>query len=522
MSNPVQGYNTYIGARYVPIFDGEWDGSKMYEPLMIVTYQGNSYTSRTYVPVGVPVTNETYWANTGNYNAQIEAYREEVIRYRKDVIGKTDSWLAGKNIVAYGDSTMSIADSYISQLADIYEVNIQNRSISGTKMSGGAANSGYQMIATASDLGTFDYVLLGYGTNDWQSSAPIIFNYSVNSFEWAYEETVKKILAENSIPVLITPFYSYRPDFKAIDLRLYAECIEDIANKYHVPCINFYNNSGCNELNYTDLLRNDSGGIYVHETVEFGKKLADMIYEFSPYSSTRNVKWSELWSLYNTPTKFMSPSEALDHGVPNSYISGPILLGPGEYRTQYQVTISGSDVLRISGYAEDTLTLKIEGSGNMTIGNVNLPKGIFDFFYKAPSSSIGNIIIVNNHTKNICLSNFSIKTDAHNRNNYQFFSYPLQVEMKPGISVYNGWYFYIAMNQWFSYAPSCRFTVTTEIAEGNSIFGFQSNVNARGVISCLMHQGDGLTIPIYFLNDNCICLAKIPPGTYYFPSTVFC
>lgn len=68
----------YIGARYVPIFDGEWDNTKAYDPLIIVSYQGNSYTSRTYVPVGANISNTAYWALTGNYNAQVEAYRQEV------------------------------------------------------------------------------------------------------------------------------------------------------------------------------------------------------------------------------------------------------------------------------------------------------------------------------------------------------------------------------------------------------------------------------------------------------------
>ena len=68
----------YIGARYVPIIDGDWDITKEYEPLVIVMYQGNSYTSRTFVPANTPITDETYWALTGNYNAQVEAYREEV------------------------------------------------------------------------------------------------------------------------------------------------------------------------------------------------------------------------------------------------------------------------------------------------------------------------------------------------------------------------------------------------------------------------------------------------------------
>lgn len=75
----------YKGMRYVPIFDGDWDNSKDYDPLTIVSYQGNSYTSRTFVPAGTDISNETYWALTGNYNAQVEAYRQEVENLSYDV-----------------------------------------------------------------------------------------------------------------------------------------------------------------------------------------------------------------------------------------------------------------------------------------------------------------------------------------------------------------------------------------------------------------------------------------------------
>lgn len=70
----------YIGSRYVPIFADpiEWDKSVTYEPLTIVLHQGSSYTSRQYVPSGVDITDDTYWALTGNYNAQVEQYRREV------------------------------------------------------------------------------------------------------------------------------------------------------------------------------------------------------------------------------------------------------------------------------------------------------------------------------------------------------------------------------------------------------------------------------------------------------------
>lgn len=68
----------YVGARYVPIVVGEWDSTRTYEPLMVVTHQGNSYTSRQYVPAGIEITNEGYWVLSANYNAQIDAYRNEL------------------------------------------------------------------------------------------------------------------------------------------------------------------------------------------------------------------------------------------------------------------------------------------------------------------------------------------------------------------------------------------------------------------------------------------------------------
>lgn len=81
------GHRQYIGARYVPIFGRkdeetiEWDNSAPYEPLTIVLHQGDSYTSRQYVPTGVDITNNAFWALTGNYNAQIEAYRQQVEQF---------------------------------------------------------------------------------------------------------------------------------------------------------------------------------------------------------------------------------------------------------------------------------------------------------------------------------------------------------------------------------------------------------------------------------------------------------
>lgn len=91
--NGVQVERQYIGARYVPkFFQGvngspEWVAGLAYEALTIVTYLGNSFTSKVPVPAGIgnPANNPTYWVNTGNYNAQVDAYREEVAGVKTEV-----------------------------------------------------------------------------------------------------------------------------------------------------------------------------------------------------------------------------------------------------------------------------------------------------------------------------------------------------------------------------------------------------------------------------------------------------
>lgn len=86
----------YIGARYVPkFFSGEggsteWINTVQYEPLTIVTYLGNSYTSKKPVPVGIDISNTEYWASTGLWNSQVEQYREEVEAYKETVDDLSD------------------------------------------------------------------------------------------------------------------------------------------------------------------------------------------------------------------------------------------------------------------------------------------------------------------------------------------------------------------------------------------------------------------------------------------------
>lgn len=86
---PGCGPSQYVGARYVPKFADpiEWDIERGYESLTIVTHNGQSYTSKCPVPPGIEITNSRYWALTGDYNAQVEEYKEQVKDLSAQVTG---------------------------------------------------------------------------------------------------------------------------------------------------------------------------------------------------------------------------------------------------------------------------------------------------------------------------------------------------------------------------------------------------------------------------------------------------
>lgn len=74
----------YVGARYVPKIVGEWNKALQYEALSVVTYMGNSFTSKVPVPANVEINNTDYWVNTANYNAQVAEYKQKVEKEIED------------------------------------------------------------------------------------------------------------------------------------------------------------------------------------------------------------------------------------------------------------------------------------------------------------------------------------------------------------------------------------------------------------------------------------------------------
>lgn len=87
----------YIGARYVPKFfenpngSNDWIEGIAYEPLTVVTYLNNSFTSKKPVPVGINILNTEYWVNTGNYNAQVAEYQQQVVNLSQSLTNEINN-----------------------------------------------------------------------------------------------------------------------------------------------------------------------------------------------------------------------------------------------------------------------------------------------------------------------------------------------------------------------------------------------------------------------------------------------
>lgn len=119
---PGCGPSMYVGARYVPKFADpiEWDTERGYESLTIVTYKGESYTSKCPVPPGIDIKNERYWALTGAYNAQVEEYKNQVKDLSQQVTGfASDNKEFRDKITQYDKDNAEMKNSVASTVARV-------------------------------------------------------------------------------------------------------------------------------------------------------------------------------------------------------------------------------------------------------------------------------------------------------------------------------------------------------------------------------------------------------------------
>ena len=110
--------NVYVGKRYVPKIIGDWDNTKntSYESLSIVTYGGDSFTSKQDVPTGIDITNTLFWAETGIYNAQIQLYKNDVDNYKNTSnieINKINALINNNVVVIKKDELIADDSDYI-------------------------------------------------------------------------------------------------------------------------------------------------------------------------------------------------------------------------------------------------------------------------------------------------------------------------------------------------------------------------------------------------------------------------
>lgn len=167
----------YIGARYVPIFadPAEWDNTRAYEPLTIVLYQGNSYTSAQAVPVGIDITNTEFWKLTGNYNAQIEAYRAEVEQFDGRITTAQETADSAMSAVQAVDAALSTEhDDRIAadtQIRDDLSADLAQEVERLDQQDGGLSNRIANLESDVKDYAIFigDSYLRGTGTEEGPS-----------------------------------------------------------------------------------------------------------------------------------------------------------------------------------------------------------------------------------------------------------------------------------------------------------------------------------------------------------------
>lgn len=174
----------YIGARYVPKFyensDGtaEWRPGVIYEPLTIVTWSGNSYTSKKVVPatIGNPSSNPGYWVATGVFNQQLADVSSRLASAESDIAeleSEPNIRTGFKHIILISDSYGNPAVCGGTSWEDYVKTEMSDRSI--TKYWWGGAGFGWltsseyyypSLLATMTADADADLVLLLAGGND--------------------------------------------------------------------------------------------------------------------------------------------------------------------------------------------------------------------------------------------------------------------------------------------------------------------------------------------------------------------
>lgn len=384
--------NIYVGNRYVPIVDGEWNNSKTYEPLTVVLYQGNSYTSKGYVPAGIEITNSDYWVLSGNYNAQLEpivtglnavendintinesltTINTNITNISANIDNLKNTTLVNKQVLFIGDSifagvtqqgsaTKTIAQVFAEKTGAICE----NNAIAGTCITNNGTTSICARIKTITE-NKYDIIFINGGINDWANSMPI--GNLTTSGEDTFAGALRSIIASaytkiktGGKVIVVTPTmyhasFSLSPNSIYTTAPSYSNVMKIICEQYNVDCIDGEIISQVNVYNRNSLIPDGT-----HFTSEGYQQIGETLAGIWGFSNSAKV---------NAGTNFVRISDFKCDYPTNveswSYsINGPILMYSSN-KTQNS-TIGAKYYLTINKIY--TITYKII---QITAGNLN-------------------------------------------------------------------------------------------------------------------------------------------------------
>ena len=316
----------YIGARYVPKFyegsnGSAWDQGVMYEPLIIVSYLNNYYTSKKTVPatVGAPNLNPEYWANIGllgDLEARVASVEDDV----DSLDGRVDALepilaqdLRGKKVAFFGDSITygtTVTGGIVGRtdkpfpdwFADVTGATVTNYAVSGATMTQPGDTWSMADQVGAFDYTQFDYAVLFFGYNDVGKGVKPYGSSNQDGFGYAYGNVVNYIMNANKDIKVILCTLPYAGTFDSVygtdglTDRTANQVIYDIARRYSLPVIDLAYES-CNNSVNNSYLKGDG----LHYTDNGYEQLGTIVANLFPGVSPKNGSGKVTYTTVNVP-----------------------------------------------------------------------------------------------------------------------------------------------------------------------------------------------------------------------------
>lgn len=319
----------YVGARYVPKIMGEWNKALQYEALSVVTYMGNSFTSKVLVPANsVEINNTDYWVNTGNYNTQVAEYESNVREYKNE----TDSKINDINtsittlnnrtdekhtILLFGDSWADynsdkanvLIPSYLSRR---FNCTVKNYAHGGTgfKVPNGYDEQLDECLSDSSvDFTDVKFIVLVAGLNEYNGTTTASqFRDYLDEWYNLVKTKFTKLPANTKVYWFMdyslehnyttrtnhTGFYEQYEYYTTVANNLYTEIIPNLTfawftgDSEHVQTSNWYHLTQLGQRQFANNMCNAISGVpinyhtyYTDKVTENGMTIAYLTYEYA-------------------------------------------------------------------------------------------------------------------------------------------------------------------------------------------------------------------------------------------------